>query len=57
MALPWTGPARPCPAFRGAGLDRAHPAEVADRPGALAGAEQTSLFGVVLAAWFTLLHR
>ncbi|MGY1495106.1 amino acid adenylation domain-containing protein [Streptomyces sp. QTS52] len=45
------------PGFHGASLDGHIPAAVADRARALASAEQTSLFGVVLAAWFTLLHR
>ncbi|WP_324605223.1 condensation domain-containing protein, partial [Streptomyces sp. NRRL WC-3549] len=50
--------ARPAvPGFRGASLDGHISAAVTDRARALAGAEQTTLFGVVLAAWFALLNR
>ncbi|WP_415943141.1 amino acid adenylation domain-containing protein [Streptomyces sp. 067-1] len=57
VPLPLDRPRPAVPGFHGASLDGHIPAEVADRARALAGAEQTSLFGVVLAAWFTLLHR
>ncbi|MFJ8189256.1 amino acid adenylation domain-containing protein [Streptomyces sp. NPDC096094] len=57
VPLPLDRPRPAVPGFRGASLDGHIPAEVADRARALAGAEQTTLFGVVLAAWFTLLHR
>ncbi|MBQ1098895.1 amino acid adenylation domain-containing protein, partial [Streptomyces sp. b94] len=57
VPLPLDRPRPAVPGFQGASLDGHIPAEVADRARALAGAEQTSLFGVVLAAWFTLLHR
>ncbi|MGW0948892.1 amino acid adenylation domain-containing protein [Streptomyces sp. NPDC002623] len=57
VPLPLDRPRPAAPGFHGASLDGHIPAAVADRARALAGAEQTSLFGVVLAAWFTLLHR
>ncbi|WP_328877591.1 non-ribosomal peptide synthetase [Streptomyces sp. NBC_00299] len=57
VPLPLDRPRPAVPGFHGASLDGHIPAAVADRARALAGAEQTSLFGVVLAAWFTLLHR
>ncbi|MEU5226815.1 amino acid adenylation domain-containing protein, partial [Streptomyces toyocaensis] len=57
VPLPLDRPRPAVPGFRGASLDGHIPAVVADRARALAGAEQTSLFGVVLAAWFALLHR
>ncbi|MFH8902660.1 amino acid adenylation domain-containing protein [Streptomyces coeruleorubidus] len=57
VPLPLDRPRPPVPGFQGASLDGHIPAAVVDRARALAGAEQTSLFGVVLAAWFTLLHR
>ncbi|WP_143663451.1 non-ribosomal peptide synthetase, partial [Streptomyces bobili] len=57
VPLPLDRPRPAVPGFHGASLDGHIPAAVTDRARALAGAERTSLFGVVLAAWFTLLHR
>ncbi|MFG2267366.1 amino acid adenylation domain-containing protein [Streptomyces sp. NPDC048720] len=57
VPLPLDRPRPALPGFHGASLDGHIPAAVADRARALAGTEQTSLFGVVLAAWFALLHR
>ncbi|MEZ3179524.1 amino acid adenylation domain-containing protein [Streptomyces pimonensis] len=57
VPLPLDRPRPAVPDFHGASLDGHIPAAVADRARVLAGTEQTSLFGVVLAAWFTLLHR
>ncbi|MFF0854551.1 amino acid adenylation domain-containing protein [Streptomyces sp. NPDC003280] len=57
VPLPLDRPRPAVPGHRGASLDGHLPADVTDRARALAAAEQTSLFGVVLAAWFALLHR
>ena len=57
VPLPLDRPRPAVPGHRGASLDGHIPADVTDRARALASAEQTSLFGVVLAAWFALLHR
>ncbi|MEV6406699.1 amino acid adenylation domain-containing protein [Streptomyces bobili] len=57
VPLPLDRPRPAVPGFHGASLDGHIPSAVTDRARALAGAERTSLFGVVLAAWFTLLHR
>ncbi|WP_316524147.1 non-ribosomal peptide synthetase [Kitasatospora brasiliensis] len=57
VPLPLDRPRPAVPGFRGASVDGHIPAEVAERARALAAAEQTSLFGVLLAGYFALLHR
>ncbi|MGY4743247.1 amino acid adenylation domain-containing protein [Streptomyces sp. ATMOS53] len=57
VALPLDRPRPPVPGFRGASVDGHIPRDVAERARALATAEQTSLFGVLLAAFFAVLHR
>lgn len=57
VPLPLDRPRPPVPGFRGASVDGRIPAVVAERARALASAERTSLFGVMLAGWFALLHR
>ncbi|MFF7638668.1 amino acid adenylation domain-containing protein, partial [Kitasatospora sp. NPDC008050] len=57
VPLPLDRPRPAVPGFRGASVDGHLPAVVAERARALASAEQVSLFGVLLAGWFAVLHR
>ncbi|MFJ8472832.1 amino acid adenylation domain-containing protein [Kitasatospora sp. NPDC094011] len=57
VPLPLDRPRPDVPGYRGASVDGHIPAVVADRARALAAAQQSSLFCVVLAAWFALLQR
>ncbi|MDN0200043.1 amino acid adenylation domain-containing protein [Streptomyces sp. S.PNR 29] len=57
VPLPLDRPRPAVPGFRGASVDGRVPAAVAEGARALASAERTSLFGVLLAGWFALLHR
>ncbi|WP_435103801.1 amino acid adenylation domain-containing protein [Arhodomonas sp. AD133] len=57
MPLPFDRPRPAVPGFRGASLDGHIPARVIERARALAKSEQTSLFGVLIAAYFALLSR
>ncbi|GDY71492.1 hypothetical protein SAV31267_009770 [Streptomyces avermitilis] len=57
VPLPLDRPRPPVPRFRGASVDGHIPSAVAERARAVATAEQTSLFGVVLAGYLALLHR
>ncbi|MFJ9773636.1 amino acid adenylation domain-containing protein [Kitasatospora sp. NPDC101157] len=57
VPLPLDRPRPAVPGFRGASVDGHIAADVTDRARALASAEQTSLFGVLLAGYFALLHR
>ncbi|WP_329586161.1 amino acid adenylation domain-containing protein [Kitasatospora sp. NBC_01250] len=57
VPLPLDRPRPPVPGFRGASVDGHLPAALAEQARALAAAEQVSLFGVLLAGWFALLHR
>ncbi|GEB48128.1 hypothetical protein SCA03_06790 [Streptomyces cacaoi] len=57
VPLPLDRPRRAEPGHRGASVDGRVPAAVADAARALASAERTSLFGVLLAAYFGVLRR
>ncbi|MER6142061.1 amino acid adenylation domain-containing protein [Streptomyces sparsogenes] len=57
VPLPLDRPRPPEPRYQGASVDGRIPAAVADAARALASTERTSLFAVVLAAYFGLLRR
>ncbi|MFJ7205988.1 amino acid adenylation domain-containing protein [Streptomyces sp. NPDC098789] len=57
VPLPLDRPRPAVPGYRGASIDGAVPGPVTERARALASAEGTSLFGVMLSGWFALLHR